>query len=120
MNERSRLVPSASAAAAGAPSPAGDLPGSPRSAPASGWEIARDGCSGTWGHRFAGQDGTSYPSAPLRPARGAAAAMRSVTLASDRPRAYVTRRLPGDALERLAAAAEVEVWPGRLPPPPEE
>jgi glyoxylate reductase len=46
--------------------------------------------------------------------------MRSVTLASDRPRAYVTRRLPGDALERLAAAAEVEVWPGRLPPPPEE
>ncbi len=36
------------------------------------------------------------------------------------PRCFVTRRLPGDALERLAAAHEVEVWPERTPPAPEE
>jgi glyoxylate reductase len=35
-------------------------------------------------------------------------------------RCFVTRRLPGDALERLAAAHEVDVWPGRTPPAPEE
>jgi glyoxylate reductase len=35
-------------------------------------------------------------------------------------RCFVTRRLPGPALDRLAAAHEVEVWPGRLPPSYEE
>jgi len=35
-------------------------------------------------------------------------------------RAFVARRLPGDAVERLAAEHEVEVWGGRLPPPPDE
>ena len=30
---------------------------------------------------------------------------------------FVTRRLPGDALDRLADEHEVEVWPERLPPP---
>jgi glyoxylate reductase len=35
-------------------------------------------------------------------------------------RCFVTRRLPGDALERLAAAHEVDVWPERTPPSPEE
>lgn len=35
-------------------------------------------------------------------------------------RCFVTRRLPGDALERLAAEHEVEVWPGELPPSPQE
>jgi glyoxylate reductase len=30
---------------------------------------------------------------------------------------FVTRRLPGPALERLDAAHEVEIWPDRLPPP---
>jgi glyoxylate reductase len=34
-------------------------------------------------------------------------------------RVFVTRRLPGDALDRLGAAHEVEVWPGELPPPPD-
>jgi glyoxylate reductase len=34
-------------------------------------------------------------------------------------RVLITRRLPGEALERLAAAHELEVWPERLPPPPE-
>jgi glyoxylate reductase len=29
---------------------------------------------------------------------------------------FVTRRLPGDALDRLAAAHEVEVWPDQMPP----
>lgn len=41
-------------------------------------------------------------------------------MASPRPHVFVTRRLPGDAVDRLAAAAEVEVWPERLPPPPDE
>jgi glyoxylate reductase len=31
-------------------------------------------------------------------------------------RVFVTRRLPGGALDRLAAEHEVEVWPGQLPP----
>jgi glyoxylate reductase len=33
-------------------------------------------------------------------------------------RVFVTRHLPGPALDRLAAAHDVEVWPERLPPPP--
>jgi glyoxylate reductase len=36
------------------------------------------------------------------------------------PRCFVTRRLPGTALDRLAAQHEVEVWPERLPPKPAE
>ena len=35
-------------------------------------------------------------------------------------RVFVTRELPGGALERLTARHDVEVWPGRLPPPREE
>ena len=35
-------------------------------------------------------------------------------------RVFVTRRLPGTALERLTAEHEVEVWPGDMPPSPEE
>jgi glyoxylate reductase len=31
-------------------------------------------------------------------------------------KAFVTRRLPGDALERLVAEHDVEVWPEQLPP----
>ena len=35
-------------------------------------------------------------------------------------RVFVTRRLPGDAVDRLAAAGhELDVWPERSPPPPE-
>ncbi|HEX6697842.1 MAG TPA: D-glycerate dehydrogenase [Solirubrobacteraceae bacterium] len=33
---------------------------------------------------------------------------------------FVTRRIPGDALERLAAQHDIEVWPGDMPPPREE
>jgi glyoxylate reductase len=33
-------------------------------------------------------------------------------------RVFVTRRLPGGALDRLSAAHAVEVWPERLPPTP--
>jgi glyoxylate reductase len=33
-------------------------------------------------------------------------------------RCFVTRRLPGDALDRLAAVHDVDVWPDRAPPPP--
>jgi glyoxylate reductase len=36
-----------------------------------------------------------------------------------RPRVFATRRLPGDALARLAAAAELAVWPESGAPPPE-
>lgn len=32
-------------------------------------------------------------------------------------RVFVTRELPGGALDRLRAEHEVDVWPGRLPPP---
>ena len=35
-------------------------------------------------------------------------------------RCFVTRRLPGGALERLAVEHEVDVWPERLPPSPDE
>jgi glyoxylate reductase len=35
------------------------------------------------------------------------------------PRVFVTRELPFPALDRLRAAHEVEVWPARMPPPPE-
>jgi glyoxylate reductase len=35
-------------------------------------------------------------------------------------RVFVTRRLPGGALERLAAEHDVEVWPEQLPPGREE
>ena len=37
-----------------------------------------------------------------------------------RPRVYVTRQLPGDALDRLRKQAQVEVWHGDLPPPRDE
>ena len=33
------------------------------------------------------------------------------------PRVFVTRHLPGNALERLAGQHDLEVWPDRLPPP---
>jgi glyoxylate reductase len=35
-------------------------------------------------------------------------------------RVFITRQLPGEALERLQAEHEVEVWPERLPPQREE
>jgi glyoxylate reductase len=35
-------------------------------------------------------------------------------------RCFVTRRLPGSALDRLAAAHHVDVWPERLPPDREQ
>ena len=35
-------------------------------------------------------------------------------------RVFVTRRLPGGALDRLAAEHDVEVWPEPLPPPRDE
>jgi glyoxylate reductase len=34
-------------------------------------------------------------------------------------RVFVTRRLPGPALGRLGAEHELDVWPERLPPPPD-
>jgi glyoxylate reductase len=37
-----------------------------------------------------------------------------------KPRLYVTRRLPGRALDFLSQHAEVIVWESELPPPPEE
>jgi glyoxylate reductase len=39
---------------------------------------------------------------------------------TDQHRVFVTRRLPGDALDRLAQHAEVDLWPGDLPPPYDE
>jgi glyoxylate reductase len=37
-----------------------------------------------------------------------------------KPRVYVTRHLPGAALDFLSQHADVAVWEGELPPPPEE
>ena len=34
-----------------------------------------------------------------------------------RPRVFVTRLIPQDALDRIAEAADAEVWPEELPPP---
>src|SRR5687767_3727018 len=36
---------------------------------------------------------------------------------SDRPRVYVTRRLPQPALELLGRHVQTAIWPGELPPP---
>jgi glyoxylate reductase len=38
----------------------------------------------------------------------------------DRPSVFVTRRLPGDALDRLASTVEVDRWQDELPPPYDE
>lgn len=35
-----------------------------------------------------------------------------------RPRVFVTRPLPQPALDRLATIADLDLWPGELPPPP--
>ena len=35
-------------------------------------------------------------------------------------RVFVTRQLPGEALDRLVAEHDVEIWPDRLPPPRSE
>jgi glyoxylate reductase len=40
--------------------------------------------------------------------------------ASARPYVFVTRELPGDAVDRLRSVAQVEVWPDQEPPPREE
>jgi glyoxylate reductase len=37
-----------------------------------------------------------------------------------RARVFVTRQLPGQALDRLAAEHDAEIWPERLPPPRSE
>ena len=39
---------------------------------------------------------------------------------ADRPRVFVTRHLPGDAVERLSGDADVDLWTGELPPPYDE
>ena len=36
------------------------------------------------------------------------------------PRVFLTRHMPGDGLERLAEHADVDLWPGDMPPPYEE
>jgi glyoxylate reductase len=40
--------------------------------------------------------------------------------AVERARCFVTRRLPGGALDRLAAVHDMDVWPAPVPPSPEE
>jgi glyoxylate reductase len=37
---------------------------------------------------------------------------------AEKPRVFVSRRLVGDGVARLAAEVEVELWPGDDPPPP--
>ena len=50
-----------------------------------------------------------FPDAPAR--------AMLLALMGAQARVFVTRRLPGDALARLEAEHDVEVWPERLPPP---
>src|SRR5262245_40613334 len=66
---------------------------------------------------------TSYQTAPprgvgLHPSN--CAVVRSTKECPSMAHVFVTRRLPGTALERLAAQHDVEVWPGDMPPSPEE
>jgi lactate dehydrogenase-like 2-hydroxyacid dehydrogenase len=37
-------------------------------------------------------------------------------MTNDRPRVFVTRQIPAPALARLSAVADVDLWPGNLPP----
>lgn len=37
-----------------------------------------------------------------------------------RPKVFVARRIPDEGLNAIRAACDVDVWPDRLPPPPEE
>ena len=55
-----------------------------------------------------------------RQLRGLETARSELGSTPDHGSVFVTRRLPGTALDRLAAEHEVEVWPERLPPPREE
>src|SRR6478672_3188280 len=36
------------------------------------------------------------------------------------PRVFVSRRVTGEALDRLASAHDVDLWPGATPPSPEQ
>src|SRR5438046_2342367 len=65
--------------------------------------------SGCRGCRAAGWQATTN-ALPSKPRNNPAAVARC----------FVTRRLPGDALARLGAVHEVDVWPERLPPTPAE
>jgi glyoxylate reductase len=38
----------------------------------------------------------------------------------DKPKVFVTRRIPAAGLDRILAACDAEVWPGELPPPYED
>lgn len=40
-------------------------------------------------------------------------------MATPRPRVFISRRIPQAALDIIADAADVEVWPDELPPPPD-
>ena len=57
---------------------------------------------------------------PLRAGRSSASRRWMVACCRWRMRVFVTRKLPGGALDRLAAEHDVEVWPEPLPPPREE
>ena len=46
--------------------------------------------------------------------------MMSMQTALPVARVFVTRNLPFPALDRLKAVHDVDVWPGELPPPPDE
>jgi len=37
-----------------------------------------------------------------------------------RPKVFVARRIPDEGLNAIAAACDIDVWPGQLPPPPDE
>ena len=73
---------------------------------------------------------TSYQTAPPRvaelhdsnlgPSRATGASGARTARIPLMARVFVSRKIPGDALERLAAEHDVEVWPGDMPPPRED
>src|SRR3954447_21061733 len=64
--------------------------------------------------------GGSILAAARRPAQGGRHPGAIPLACGKMARVLVTRTLPGDAVDRLAAQHEVDVWPEPLPPPHDE
>jgi glyoxylate reductase len=96
---------------------------------AGGRLIAVPGSTGPAGDGAAAGVAAALPPAPFDVRGSLAVAMvrqRTMFAAVHRrqshavARCFVSRRLPGPALQRLAAGHELDVWPERLPPTPTE
>jgi glyoxylate reductase len=68
--------------------------------------------------RLCSQEGNKRRNGAARPEAGWP--RRFARIPSRVARVFVTRQLPGTALDRLRSQHDVEVWPGRMPPTREE